>query len=253
MRTFLLTVLVSGGLTVGLTVESHAQLSIQQPVFQSTGGYFAVSVPDRGGILLGSISRAGEFRRSYGFPCFRGSSVRRFAEHSSLSTHVWIQDLREMDRLVLEMTENDSDTSVVYSDSSARRAGLAWSHFEPRRGVAVEQMAGRSSWLSQRRRIEQLHQRKGSVDLPAHSADSGVLTTGQSAPFRPVVRDRNKALDPARNYRLGLEAEESGKLTLAKLHYQTAAQYGSEQAARRLREMGFQSIASKPAHGSSQN
>ena len=75
MRSYLLITLISSGLTVFFSQECFGQLSVQQPVIQSTGGNFAVSVPDRGGILLGSISRAGVSRKSYGFPFLRGSSV----------------------------------------------------------------------------------------------------------------------------------------------------------------------------------
>jgi hypothetical protein len=52
-------------------------------------------------------------------------------------------------------------------------------------------------------------------------------------------------MDPVRHYRLGVEAEESGKLSLAKLHYQAAAQYGSAEGARRLRELAVQPVAAK--------
>jgi hypothetical protein len=47
------------------------------------------------------------------------------------------------------------------------------------------------------------------------------------------------------SYRLGVDAEESGKLSLAKLHYQAAAQYGSAEGARRLRELAAQPVVSK--------
>ncbi|MFT4558735.1 MAG: hypothetical protein ACI92S_004121, partial [Planctomycetaceae bacterium] len=90
MRSLILIAVISTGLTVVYSSESFGQLTVQQPVIQSTGGNFAVSVPDRGGILLGSISRAGESRKSYGLPFTRGSSVGRFSQHSSLSSHVWI-------------------------------------------------------------------------------------------------------------------------------------------------------------------
>lgn len=244
MRFSVLIMLISAGTTVGLTRESLAQLSVQQPVFQSTGGYFAVTVPDRGGIVLGGFSRAGEFRRSYGFPCFRRSLTGRFVERSTFSAHVWIHDLREMDRLVLEMAETDSDRSHTSTESISRDSGIAWSYFEPRRGVTVES-------IPQRRSIVPSGRRHVSVGILQGSSNGSVLsTTKQSVSRSDVQTERNRALDPARNYRLGLEAEESGKLTVAKLHYQTAAQYGSEQAARRLRELGVQVVAEKPAGSS---
>lgn len=245
MRTFLLITLIVGGLALSPCSEVFGQLSIQQPVIQSTGGHFTVSVPDRGGVLLGSVSRAGESRKSYGFPFTRGSSVGRFAQHSSMSSHVWIHDLREMDRQVLEMAESDFRSQHALNSVVAKRSGLAWSEFQPRRGVAFED-------------------RRPSVLSAANRYRSGLSVAGRSSDFSSSMRGsverktvsgsnrftapsarRSKALDPDHSYRLGVEAEESGKLRLAKLHYEVAAQYGSEQAALRLRGLTSQPIAGK--------
>jgi hypothetical protein len=237
MRSYLLITLISSGLTVFFSQECFGQLSVQQPVIQSTGGNFAVSVPDRGGILLGSISRAGVSRKSYGFPFLRGSSVGGFSQHSSLSAHVWIHDLREMDRMILEMAETDPQGLQAETSAAARRAGLAWSSYQPRRGVSVDE-------------------RSPARLQPSRESRFGILATGQNSatgqerllpePRRRVsVDDPGPAMDPVRHYRLGVEAEESGKLSLAKLHYQAAAQYGSAEGARRLRELAVQPVAAK--------
>ena len=225
MRTLMLTAVLIGAVFLSSGAEANAQLTVQQPVLQSTGGQFAVSVPDRGGMLLGSVSRAGESRSSYGFPFTRGSSVGRFTQHSSMSSHVWIQDLREMDRMILDMAESGPTGQQASTSAAARRAGLAWSDFQPRRGVSVVDRFPTSSRTSAGN-YGQNHER--SSFLPKAS------TTRQS-----------RALDPAHSYRLGVEAEESGKLTLAKLHYEVAAQYGSDAAVRRLRDMTSPPLASK--------
>tara|TARA_R110002072_G_scaffold238769_3_gene396442 strand:- start:74451 stop:75170 length:720 start_codon:yes stop_codon:yes gene_type:complete len=239
MRSCLLITLISSGLTASFALECFGQLSVQQPVIQSTGGNFVVSVPDRGGILLGSISRVGETRKSYGLPFLRGSSVGRFSQHSSLSAHVWIHDLREMDRVILEMAETDPQGLPAETSAAARRAGLAWSDYRPRRGVSVDDRSPARVRL-----------------LSSQESRFGVLASGRnsatgperllSEPQRNVsVEDRSPAIDPVRHYRLGVEAEESGKLSLAKLHYQAAAQYGSTEGARRLRELAVQPVAAK--------
>jgi hypothetical protein len=237
MRNCLLISLISSGLTVSFSLECFGQLSVQQPVIQSTGGNFAVSVPDRGGILLGSISRAGLSRKSYGFPFLRGSSVGRFSQHSSLSAHVWIHDLREMDRMILEMAETDPQGLSTETSAAARRAGLAWSSYQPRRGVSVDDRSPARLPLPQEGRFGILTSDRISAIEPERLL---------SEPRRRVFEDdRSPAIDPVRQYRLGVEAEESGKLSLAKLHYQAAAQYGSAEGARRLRELAVQPVAAK--------
>lgn len=230
------------GLTIGFGSESFGQLTVQQPVLQSTGGNFAVSVPDRGGILLGSISRAGESRKSYGLPFSRGSSVGRFSQHTSMSSHVWIHDLREMDRMILDMAEKKPQGQRTATNSAARRAGLGWSSYQPRRGVSVQDRRPSSMLASQRFRSNSVG---SSVVGRSETADVRSRSKLTDKKVEPTPARRSRALDPAHSYQLGVEAEESGKVSLAKLHYLAAAQYGSVEGARRLRELATQSVASK--------
>lgn len=224
-----------------LSSRGVAQLTVQQPVVQSIGGNFAVSVPDRGGIHLGSISRAGSSRSSYGFPFTRGSSVGRFAEHTSMSAHVWIHDLREMDRMILDMADSASRSGQGVGSAAPGRSGLAWSEFNPQRGVVVAD--GLSS-----RRPTSLSVRRQSYGASSISGRSRYTYSGRdpSATVSPLQNSRrSKALDPLHAYRLGVEAEESGKLRLAKLHYEVAAQYGSDLARQKLAQITAQPVASK--------
>lgn len=230
------------GLTLGFGSESSGQLTVQQPVLQSTGGNFTVSVPDRGGILLGSISRAGESRKSYGLPFSRGSSVGRFSQHTSMSSHVWIHDLREMDRMILDMAELDPQGQRAATTGAARRAGLAWSNYQPRRGVSIQDRRPSSLLASQRFRSNSV----GSSTVGrSGNTGGGIRSKAPTEKDAPAKARRSRALDPAHSYRLGVEAEESGKVSLAKLHYLAAAQYGSIEGARRLRELATQPVASK--------
>lgn len=243
MRNFTLVVVLAGGLLSGFSSESFGQLSVQQPILQSTGGNFAVSVPDRGGVFLGGISRAGESRKSYGFPFTRGSSVGRFSQHSSLSSHVWIHDLREMDRQILEMAESDPLGQRAETSETARRAGLAWTTYQPRRGVSVDDRRPVSSQFSQRYRSSVVAE--AFPERFRSSRSEAVRQESVESATAPSPAPRSRALDPAHSYRLGVEAEESGKVSLAKLHYQAAAQYGSAEGARRLRELAAQPVVSK--------
>jgi hypothetical protein len=237
MRASALLAAVVVGMTFGFGSESFGQLTVQQPVLQSTGGNFAVSVPDRGGILLGSISRAGESRKSYGLPFSRGSSVGRFSQHTSMSSHVWIHDLREMDQMILELAEKGPQTATI---SAARRAGLAWSSYRPRRGVSVEHHRPAYSQASQRFRPTY-----GERSRVGRSESTSSSIRSKTTIEKVATARRSRALDPTHSYRLGVEAEESGKVSLAKLHYLAAAQYGSVEGARRLRELATQPVASK--------
>jgi hypothetical protein len=241
VRNSILMALMASGLTIGFTSESFGQLTVQQPVIQSIGGNFSVSVPDRGGVLLGSISRAGESRKSYGLPFTRGSSVGRFSQRSSLSSHVWIHDLREMDQLVLDMAEGDPQGLRSSTSAAAHRAGLAWSDYRPRRGVSVEDRRPSSLLASQRFRS---NSGGSAVVVRAGSLDSRSRSKSTDRTINPAMARRSRALDPDHSYRLGVEAEESGKVSLAKLHYLAAAQYGSVEGARRLRELATQPVAS---------
>ena len=238
MRTILIAVIVAGSTYLSATSEAQAQLSVQQPVIQSTGGHFAVSVPDRGGIHLGSVSRAGESRSSYGFPFTRGSSVGRYTQHSSMSAYVWIHDLREMDRLILEMAESDPQGLKRSTSESARRAGLAWTEFQPRRGVTISDRRPSQARLTQRARAVQ-------YSRPAQTSRLRDREPAESRQMAVPSARRSRALDPAHSLRLGIEAEESGKLRLAKLHYEVAAQYGSVEAGQRLRELSQELTAAE--------
>ncbi|MGZ0164102.1 MAG: hypothetical protein ACKVII_09305, partial [Planctomycetales bacterium] len=73
------------------------------------------------------------------------------------------------------------------------------------------------------------------------------LTALPAKPNSPSLSARTSKPVPNAidSYRLGVDAEESGKLSLAKLHYQAAAQYGSAEGARRLRELAAQPVVSK--------
>jgi hypothetical protein len=200
----ILIALMARGLTAGFASECFGQLTVQQPVIQSIGGNFAVSVPDRGGILLGSISRAGESRKSYGLPFTRGSSVGRFSQRSSLSSHVWIHDLREMDRMILEVAETDPQGLRSSTSVAAQRAGLAWSDYQPRRGVSVEDRRPSGLRASQRFRSTAAADRS-SAGFRRTSRVSG--KEPGSAKSEPVTVRRSRALDPDHSYPIAFGTE----------------------------------------------
>ncbi|WP_437223972.1 hypothetical protein SH661x_003432 [Planctomicrobium sp. SH661] len=79
-------------------------VTVQQPVVSGFGVQTAVSVPDRGGVLLGGVSSAGEFASRSGF----FPTATRFgagASASSMEARVWIHDAAEMDHALLKVGE----------------------------------------------------------------------------------------------------------------------------------------------------
>lgn len=95
-------------------------VAVQQPVVRQFGVNTSVSVPDRGGMMLGGIDRAASARSSYG-PAWRGSSLGVERSSSSVSAHVFIHDLRDMDEALLREAGYD-DRSITVNPMPAQRA-----------------------------------------------------------------------------------------------------------------------------------
>lgn len=94
--------IAAGCFLVAIATDSVCaqRLTVQQPVVSRFGVQTTVSVPDRGSVLLGSVSRAGVSRYSTG-PFRSGSSVGRFTQHSRASVSVYIHDFEELERQLL--------------------------------------------------------------------------------------------------------------------------------------------------------
>jgi hypothetical protein len=231
-----------------LSVASNARQveaqTIQLPVVHSIGGQVNVMVPDRGGIFLGGIGRAGSSRSSYGFGPFRGSSVGRYTEHIGISSHVYIMDLQAMDRQILDMANSCS------CDNSYSRSGIAFTDFN-RSGPAFQAVtpARRYFGLSNGGLNNGGLNNSGRIISSFYSSTISTNSIAAPLPARttssretPKPR-RSRALDPDHAWQLGQEAEQDGKMIVAKLHYQTAAQYGSVEARQRLIELGEKPVA----------
>jgi len=93
-------------------------VAVQQPVVRQFGVSTSVSVPDRGGMMLGGIDRAASGQSSYG-AAWRGSSIGVERSSSSVSAHVFIHDLRAMDEALLREAGYD-DRSIPENRISTR-------------------------------------------------------------------------------------------------------------------------------------
>lgn len=232
-------------IATAVTTPACAQLTVQQPVIGTFGGNFSVMVPDRGSALLGGVSSAGDSRSSYGLPFLRGSSRGQFRNNRSMWAHSRIIDLQEMDRMVLQAAETGARPGFARHDSGAR-VSIAFTDLPSYRGPAIREnnRSSRSAITSIANAIGRHASQPQFVDSQSARAHRTTASTRQDAPA-PAVPPVSRALDPNRNYRLGLEAERSGRTSLAKLHYRTAAQHGSAMARLRLERMSQQPVASK--------
>lgn len=227
-------------LTAAATTAS-AQITVQQPVIGTIGGNFSVMVPDRGATLLGGVSSAGDSRSSVGLPFLRGSSRGSFRNNRSMWAHTRIVDLREMDRMILDAAENGSRPDFARYSASPR-IDIAFTELPSSRTPAIREN-NRSSRTAISAIAAALNSRSPATVASSRPPASRTTASTRTTSSAPV----SKALDPNRNYKLGLEAERSGRTGLAKLHYRTAAQHGSALARHRLEQISqdSQSVASK--------
>jgi hypothetical protein len=102
MRMWTQTLLVVVGIALVADRPAFAQAAtVQQPVVSTMSVGTTVSVPDRGSMFLGGVSRAGAARRSVG-PFRSGTSTGVFREQSGLRVAVRIHDFEAMDRALLD-------------------------------------------------------------------------------------------------------------------------------------------------------
>lgn len=94
-------------LLVGLFAPSATAQTIQLPIFGQTAVSTTVSVPNRGGIQVGSFRSGNSGRAVLGNPLFPGAGVltprASWATRGagSMSMHVWVHDFRAMDKALL--------------------------------------------------------------------------------------------------------------------------------------------------------
>ncbi len=123
---------IASGLLIATAVVcqgmvSAQEITIQQPVVSHFSVDTTASVPDRGGIYLGGVGRAGSSRKSFGFSR-PGTSTGTFSEGSSVSAHVWIHDLDAMDKAVLNATDTNSLNSYQVRNGAISRLRPEVSH-----------------------------------------------------------------------------------------------------------------------------
>lgn len=114
-------------LIAAIVVLSHIaavqaqQVSVQQPVVSTNSAGTTVSVPDRGSALLGGVSSSQSARSMYG-PLRSESSFGLSRSASSMSTSVYIHDLRAMDEALLNSVPDSPSPSAIRGGSRMQPA-----------------------------------------------------------------------------------------------------------------------------------
>lgn len=177
-------------LTLTSTSAAQAQATtVQLPTFNVFTTTTTVSVPDRGGVLLGGVKRGAEGSNSFGVPGalgppFKNRGIGSERSASMMSVHVTIHDLHLMDEDILARTNY-----VMRPDYEAQ---------------AARQLASAQA---------------GSAGLPSGSLAD--LRAQREIEKFAVEREAATAFEK------GLKAEDAGKPAVAKIHYTMALKRAS--------------------------
>ncbi len=138
-------------ITLTLSGTARAQrLFLQAPVIARFSVSTSVSVPDRGGMLLGGVSRGADGTKSFGPGSFpTGSSRGRSISHRSISSHVYIHDFAAMDPFLRRPPTPPVDTA---RERHARMARAAKAYARLADKFAKRGKAERAEWYRQKAR-----------------------------------------------------------------------------------------------------
>ncbi len=186
-----LSLLIAGCVVAASSCNAAAQ-AVQLPTFHSFGASTTVSVPDRGGVLLGGVSRAasGSVSRGPGLgPLGRSRALGSSVGASQVSVSATIIDLAAMDEAVL------AEARRIRNAESSSATGPA---IEPPRAAAA---ASRH------------------VAIPDASPVASVDAL-QQRHAQQAVQQRQEVLTLLEKAR---QAEANGKAGVAKVYYHMAA------------------------------
>lgn len=188
--------------------NSHAafaqKITVQEPAFETFGVGTTVSVPDRGRVSLGGVSRGKMSRSTYGFgPLRSGTNMGLSSQSTTLGVGARVHDMAEMDRQVLHAAE------------TARRA---------RNDVALSPAAERA--------YETLRSGAPERDV-MDRAGSAIVPTGPQATKNPAV-PAETGPSPEKLLERAREAESAGKRGLALTFLRTARDAGSVEAGKEI-------------------
>jgi len=190
-------------------------VTVQQPAFGRFSVGTSVVVPDRGRAFLGGVGRAADSRKRFlGFPS--GTSLGQSRQHSGVSTRVWIHDLREMDRRMLQQGAATNAAAGNAAPRGQRLPGYAEHAYRRLHRQHAAQQALRRSAVRDHR-----------TSYRSRASRTRALTGSPTS--TPAQRsDRRTSERPADLYsRLARQAEREGHRAKAAYFRRLAAQKGS--------------------------
>jgi hypothetical protein len=204
-----LAVLILGSLVVpsGRAQQPLPATTVQLPSYSYFSASSTISVPDRGGVILGGVNRARDSNTTRGFGPFanRGRASDRGA--STVSVHATIIDLEELDEAVLA--------------EAARR-----------RGARTPSSADEADALS--------------LGASRHAAPASVAAIRTAQSQAAETEAEAAAREAAELLAKGQQAEADGKPGVARIYYQQVLRKDSAEVARQAQSR-LSSLASRPS------
>jgi hypothetical protein len=211
LRRILLTSIPAVAAVLGTAQHAAAQ-AVQLPTFHYFGVQTTVSVPDRGGVVLGGVNTASSGSTTRGFGPFANRASGSTIGASTASVYATIIDHREWDAAVL-------------AEAARRRAAgndaLVLGQPAPRT-AAEQRVADKATFLSQHVAT------RAPEHLSSAPAERAPVESLAEIRARAAARDQARQAEAEARLSAGIASEEAGKLASARGHYEAAMRYGDE-------------------------
>lgn len=207
------TMLAAFGLMLLAASRADAQ-AVQLPTFRYFSVQTTVSVPDRGGVLMGGVNRASSGTTSRGFGPLRNRASGSNIGASNVSVHATIIDHNELDEAVLaEARRRRGEDPLVMPPGAPAASSVA----------SDDPTARRSAYLSRHvaTREEQAPQRAVASETATDSLED--------LRAKATARQAAKQAEAAEKLAAGIAAQEAGKYASARGYYEAAMRTGDDQ------------------------
>jgi hypothetical protein len=210
---------------IGVNIASHAHAqAVQLPTFRYFGVQTTVSVPDRGGAVLGGVNRASSGSTSRGFGPFRSRGFGSSVGASTASVHATIIDHEELDQATLAEARH-------LRGASEEPLMLRYGRTSP----ADERIASKADHLSRNVALRDM-------EAPPMQPTE-VVESLADIRARAAARQQAKLSEAAERLAAGIASEEAGKFASARGHYEAAIRLGDDttrqQASERLAKIAL--------------
>ena len=211
---------------VGAASSASAQ-AVQLPTFNYFTVQTTVSVPDRGGAVLGGVDRASSGTTSRGFGPLRNRASGSSIGSSVASVHATIIDHEELDRATLAEARRQREGGATFAERKATMPnGLS---------VRTDPVAKKADFLSQ-------HVARREAPKPAPVAVAA-FDSVSDVRARAAARQQAKLDEAAAKLASGIASEQAGKYASARGYYESAIRLGDDsirsEAAARLAKIAL--------------